>query len=346
MNVIVYYSKYIMENNNFSNIKTAFIIGTGRCGTTILGQIFGKHPDIFVARKEFRILIDPDGLISLKRGFVDDWSPNNAHMAIKRFKQLIKSFGTCFAPYPGVSLREVFGKKDWDIETKRFIEELISFAYKGAWGGEDNLVGKVILHYFNLRRFNPFIKKIYYHGALEEKYFFEISQKFVYRIIEKKLDQLKKNIWIDHTPGICLHPDFIIKLFPQAKFLYIYRDPRDVVCSYKSVDWAPDDTFKSAEIVRDILERWSNTKIFLPKNSFIEIKFEDLVEDTSGIVDYICNWLGISSTREMIKFDLSKNNMGRWKTDLSDNEKEFLNKAFSEYLISNGYSLTTSLNLN
>lgn len=39
--------------------------------------------------------------------------------------------------------------------------------------------------------------------------------------------------WADKTPGYALHLDYIDRLFPDARFVHVIRDGRDVVASYR-----------------------------------------------------------------------------------------------------------------
>jgi len=319
---------------NYANIfKPVFIIGTGRCGTTIMGKVLSRHPYVYFAPKEFHLLVNPDGLLSLKRALVDDWSPFNATVAIERFNQMIINFSRHFGHYTSsLTYRQILGKKNWDTKTKKFLDKLISFKYKGSWGGNSNIIGKSLIHFFGLRKLNPFLGKIYYHGPLSKERFFQITREFIIRLFSNRMKKLNKKIWVDHSPQICMHADFVIDMFPEAKFLYLYRDPRDVICSYRTRDWAPDKIIEAATIVRDILLRWEKVKQSISKESYVEIRFEDLILNTSRVLEQICSWLGIQLTEEMKKIDLSRNNIGRWQKELTQRDLAILGEKFPELL--------------
>ena len=48
-----------------------FVSGTGRCGTTILKNILGKHRDI-VSFIELRFLVDKGGIDTFLRNLIDE----------------------------------------------------------------------------------------------------------------------------------------------------------------------------------------------------------------------------------------------------------------------------------
>ena len=65
----------------------------------------------------------------------------------------------------------------------------------------------------------------------EEEYFSLIrnfSCKIMLRILDKKPEA---DIILEKTPDHVLYWDRILKIFPDAFFLHIVRDPRSVVCS-------------------------------------------------------------------------------------------------------------------
>lgn len=326
--------------NELDTLNPVFIVGTGRCGTTVMARILSEHPDIFTAtNKEFRLLIDPDGFLSLKKALVDDWSPYNASTAVIRFNKMIVKYSTHFRYYPTlVTFRQILGRKNWDEETKKLLDNLSSFKYKGAWAGNSNIIGKTLIHYLGLRKLNPFLGKIHYHGPMKEREFFQLARDFLINLFRNHMKVLYKKIWVDHSPQACIHADFILKMFPEAKFLYLYRDPRDVVSSYKTRDWAPNSTYEAAIIVRDILLRWKKVKQSIPTRSYKEIKFETLISDSSRLIEEICDWLGIEANYAMKNYDLSKSNQGRWRKDLSEKDKEILRKSFSDLLAIQDYA--------
>jgi hypothetical protein len=192
-------------------INPVFVMGTGRCGTTVMARILSEHPDIFTAPKEFHLLVNPDGFLSLKRALVDDWSPFNAAAALKRFNKMIVNFSTHLRYHPTtVTFREILGKKNWDEETKKFLDNLSSFKYKGAWGGNSNLIGKTLIHYLGFRKMNPFLGKIHYHGPMKEREFFQLARDFLISLFGNHMKVLNKKIWVDHSIQACMHVDFVL----------------------------------------------------------------------------------------------------------------------------------------
>lgn len=111
-----------------------------------------------------------------------------------------------------------------------------------------------------------------------------------------------KNIWGDKTPSFFRMIPVLNKIFPEAKFIHVVRDGRDVFLSWRrmnslmnnlslcAIEWK----YKVVKARKD-LEK-------LPTNKWIEIKYEDLVKNPENIVKKICEFLGIDYEKEMLLF--------------------------------------------
>jgi len=89
--------------------------------------------------------------------------------------------------------------------------------------------------------------------------------------------------WADKTPRYTLHMAFIVKLFPDCKFVCITRHPYDVVLSYRRrlgykraigsvLEWR-----RYAETV----ERSAQT---LARDRYVRMTYEDLVTEPGNTI--------------------------------------------------------------
>jgi len=99
--------------------------------------------------------------------------------------------------------------------------------------------------------------------------------------------------WIgDKNPVYATYTPKLIKLFPEAKFIHLMRDPRDNIISLKNVDF-------EGPFVALLAYRWvhSAKRIFRLKQKFPEkfytIRYEDLVRNPQQYYLEMCNFLGI-----------------------------------------------------
>jgi len=187
----------------------------------------------------------------------------------------------------------------------------------------------------------------------------------------------KENIlWIsDKNPMYVLFIKTILKIFPDAKFIHLIRDPRDNVNSHLQAF--------SVTNVKFITMKWLsyNTILLKSRNKYPEkcyaVLYEDLVQDPEACMKGICGFLKISFTDKMIQNTfpsrlenlgnqkellgsakaihanllkpVNTSNIGKWKTgmppeDIGIVEKitgDFASKNFN-YIMSEGYNKTST----
>jgi len=100
----------------------------------------------------------------------------------------------------------------------------------------------------------------------------------------------KKPRWGDKTPLYCLHIDTIQSVMPEARFLHIIRDGRDVALSVRGLWFAPGNDI--ATIARDWCSRIETARRFGRQcQYYLEIRYEDLVAQPVTELHRICIFL-------------------------------------------------------
>ena len=158
----------------------------------------------------------------------------------------------------------------------------------------------------------------------------------------------KNNYYISHL-------ELLKSIFPQGKFLGIIRDGRDVACSYKAMQdvkteskYKPNLPFEISEIAKEWQsnnDRILNFLETLPEANAMVVRYEDLINDTINVLASICNFLDIGYSEEMLSYatknkhhslepaellawktktleEPDKNNIGKYKSELKQNEIE------------------------
>jgi hypothetical protein len=135
------------------------------------------------------------------------------------------------------------------------------------------------------------------------------------------LSQKEKSVvkWvIDKNPSYSLHINKLNNVFPQAKYIVIVRDFRDNIVSRKKYS----ENFAS---IYSLAAAWNYFyyKIFksIHKNnlSYHLVRYEDLVNFPKESLQEICNYLGVTFTDEMLRFqDFSKDLKAHAKENISD----------------------------
>jgi len=113
----------------------------------------------------------------------------------------------------------------------------------------------------------------------------------------------------------------ILELFPDAKFIHIYRNPYNVYLSIQMIYKNLLPLFMLHNITKkkidyfiiniyyDMMRRYFEQKKLIPKNNLIEIKFEDLEKQPIEILKKIYRELGLigfENAKQQIKRYLKK----------------------------------------
>lgn len=217
-----------------------FIIGTGRCGSTMLAQMLNSHSQVCVPF-ELQILFE--------------YSNN------------------------GARLYEIFKEeKNKSFEPEDFID-LIEAKSPHKFH-----------EYFNYRRF--FEKQQYPIRNLKK-----LANSLFSEIAESK----NKKIFIEQTPWYGQRIDILNELFPDAKYIHMVRDGRDVAISFARTPWWHNDIGQNLERwhleVRRIIE--SSSKILDP-NQILQIRYEDFVDQPKIGLKRICSFLDIHFENAML----------------------------------------------
>jgi hypothetical protein len=130
--------------------------------------------------------------------------------------------------------------------------------------------------------------------------------------LEHAKDKTELLYWGDKNNYYIKHMDLLKTLFPDAYFLFIVRDGRDVACSY--IELANSDIqseFKPSlsHQIEDIANEWNSNNIAIEEflssvneESKIIVRYEDLLSKTEAELKRITDKLQISFSGEMLKY--------------------------------------------
>jgi hypothetical protein len=111
--------------------------------------------------------------------------------------------------------------------------------------------------------------------------------------------------WGDKTPSFFRKVVELSEMFPNAKFINVVRDGRDVYLSMRRREWGRKNAsvaaLEWAYKVRTVERSFKQ----LPFERFHVLRFEDLIRDPEGRVKEVCQFLGINFEVRMLEF---------WKT--------------------------------
>lgn len=112
-----------------------------------------------------------------------------------------------------------------------------------------------------------------------------------------------KSRWGKKVPVGVQHLRTILRAFPNAKIIYMVRDPRAVVCSFISSERNPAFNFQN---VYNKAKYWAKCEQladkfqkFSPQN-MKQVKYEDLIAKPEAVVRNICSFIGVDFEKTML----------------------------------------------
>ncbi len=144
-------------------------------------------------------------------------------------------------------------------------------------------------------------------------------------VLRRWFNSTKCAIWGNKTPQNSENINNLNILFPDAKFILIIRDIRDICLSWKN-KWGKNIYLCSSKWDQR-MNKAANFLESLPKNRYLIIKYEDLLCDTMKITKDITNFLEIEWSERLINHHLyttkiidGKKNYGK-KIDITNKNK-------------------------
>ena len=92
------------------------------------------------------------------------------------------------------------------------------------------------------------------------------------------------------------------KVFPNAQFIHIVRDGRDVASSVMKMPWGPQDIIAAGEWWDSNVRLGRRMGSILGEKRYMEVKYEDLVENPEKELARICDFLGEEFSIEMLNY--------------------------------------------
>lgn len=112
----------------------------------------------------------------------------------------------------------------------------------------------------------------------------------------------EKRLYGDKTPGYVMQMPVIARLFPESRFVHVVRDGRDVALSYLKTDFGPEDLSEGALYWKRRVSRGRATGAVLGPDRYMELRYEDLVQDPEPIVRAVSAFIEIEFDEQMLHF--------------------------------------------
>ncbi len=288
--------------------RPIFVCGTGRSGTTLLQQILSNHSRIFATRYEGRFVVTPGGLFDIRREILNLES-------LKRFRRSI--LGPWFKKvYRQGTPEEYAGGLFTDIDEKTLTEHVDGFEEELREGIDEAM-----------------------HDMIDG-------------VFASAMKAQGKSRWLEKTPRNVIYMNDLYRLFPDAQFVHIIRDGRDVAISCLENDFWPIGEIPDAGVsfreqprtIENAARYWATLMqtardqiAKIPDEAYLELRFEDLVDDPEGKLRQLCDFLGVTFEPQLLGTPLKRDRTRRWLSIFTEEDKASFKAHAGQALIDYGY---------
>ena len=286
-------------------MKPVFVGGTGRSGTTVVGDLLGLHQDIRTSVPiEIKFLANKSGLLQLVFG--RDTPDIEKKIALLDLRSRLRRYKRKREKFKKIQVEflDRIWNTWWDIDappphgrglqsgiTKQQLEKLLA-----------TLI-------FELR-----INRVW------------AARRFMRNFISSQAAHRGQKYWVETTPLNIAQGQRILKIFPNALFINMVRDPRDVIASLLTKNWGPTTPLEGIEWIQKRLIDAHHALGTIPAKQQITIALEDLaINKREQSYQVLLTFLGLQDDPAMRAFfetELTPQaaTSGRWKSEIATPE--------------------------
>lgn len=145
--------------------------------------------------------------------------------------------------------------------------------------------------------------------------------------------------------GVTLHFRYLLakEIWPEAKFIHLVRDPRDVAQSFINLGWAGNPWHATSHWVKAEREVEALRGV-LPEGRILTVRFEDLVHHPQRELERICAHLGVTYDPAMLRYPETTTYKlpdpsiaERWRRKMDPRDVQLIEARAGEMLESRGY---------
>ena len=163
------------------------------------------------------------------------------------------------------------------------------------------------------------------------------------------------HIWGDKSPLYAFEIPLLNSFFPDAKFIHIIRDFRDVCLSYNKT-WGKS-LYSTAEKWRQLISEVDMSTRVLHRNKYYQLNYEKLISNPTAELRLLCDVIGIDFEPDMVKLtkviehygdakdsqDILSNNYDKFMEALPPSQTKRIERIVGPIALKKGYRIHNSV---
>jgi hypothetical protein len=288
-------------------VVPVFVGGTGRSGTTVIGDLLANHSKIRTSTPiEIKFLTNRSGLVDVVFGYNQEIENKSGKVSILNFRTY---------------------RKRKRKEKERFVKilaEFNRFIWEKWWDIDAPPPhGRGLISGISKSDLEVLLSRLDRELKLNRKW---AARRFMGAFISKQFDAGDEIYWVETTPMNIPEANKLQELFPNALFINMVRDPRDVIASLLTKKWGPTTPLEGLDwIEKRLLAGHEALSVINPAKK-ITIALEDLaINSREQTYKKLLAFLKISDEPAMQKFFVESMTpdaatSGRWKAEIDSPE--------------------------
>ena len=108
--------------------------------------------------------------------------------------------------------------------------------------------------------------------------------------------------YAEKTPINVLHIELLADVFPEARFIHLIRDGRDVALSYLDTDFGASSLPEAAVQWRRFVRKGRRSGARVGAHRYQEVRYEDLVADPDTVLRSLCEFIDLPFDPSMLRY--------------------------------------------
>jgi len=303
-------------------------------GSGAVDDFLREFSNVHLASQELecRFLQDPNGISDLYFHLVENWHRLNSGFSIKQYEKFVKMYNHNYSL--------IFGR-GWKIESKKYINSLIKYKFKGYWHADILEVNPFSKCIYKCRRlvskimpkkirktsdYNYFPKLISYHSLISKEEFLNKTRRYVDDLCSYINDKPDDFVVLDQfiaTTNIERYNMFVDDL----KIIIVDRDPRDLYISGLCKRWKTHVLPHDVDIFcQQYMDMRKSLDLELKNSNVLKIQFEDLIYNYDSTTNKIVSFLGLNKKNHVRKQEFFNPSISINNTKLWEKYKDYENE--------------------
>jgi len=297
-----------MRNSLTSHkVVPVFVGGTGRSGTTVIGDLLGNHSKVRTSTPiEIKFLTNRSGLVDVVFGYNQEIEKKSGKVSILNFRTYRKR------------------KRKEKERFAKILAEFNKFIWEKWWDIDAPPPhGRGLVSGISKSDLEDLLARLERELKINRKW---AARRFMKAFISKQFGAGDEIYWVETTPMNIPEANKLQELFPKALFINMVRDPRDVIASLLTKKWGPTTPLEGLDWIEKRLITGHEALSVISPDKKITIALEDLaINSREETYKRLLAFLKISDEPVMQKFFVQSMTpdaatSGRWKAEIDSPE--------------------------